>query len=81
MSLRRACALFSSDPWNYQYGTGVTAKSPTKVGTLTPVVEVLTGSLPGPVLGRPDERAGAGDFFGNRGKLVDNEPLSTEVTR
>ena len=54
---------------------GVTArgptKSPTKVGTLTLVVGVLTGSLPVPVLERPDERRG-GDFFGNRSKFVDN---------
>ena len=78
MNLRRAWALFSSHPWNYQYGTGVTAegptKSPTKVGTLTLVVGILTGSLLGPVLERPDERRCASDFFGNLSKFVDNEP-------
>ena len=61
-----------------QYGTGVTAEEsdeePTKVGTLTLVTEVLRGSLPVPVLERPDECAVAGDFVGNLTKFVDNEP-------
>ena len=45
-----------------------------KVGTLTLVTEVLRGSLPVPVLERPDECAVAGDFVGNLTKFVDNEP-------